>query len=234
MTSLLFLGFLIGMRHALEADHVAAVATLATETRSLKSAIKQGAIWGSGHTLALFAFGSAAILSDSVIPETLAHWLEFAVGVMLVLLGLSVIRRMIRERVHFHLHRHGDDTLHFHAHKHSNVAHHDPMAHQHSHNPLHAGKALFVGLMHGMAGSAALILLTLQTVDSTATALLYMLLFGIGSIVGMAALSIVIAIPLRQSARGLTWLNNGLHLVIGLATVALGALLIMETGGGLI
>ena len=84
--------------------------------------------------------------------------------------------------------------------------------------------------MHGMAGSAALIILTLQSVDSVATGLFYILLFGIGSIVGMAALSIVIAIPLRHSAKGLTWLNNGLQAVIGLATIALGSTLIYDIG----
>ncbi len=230
MLSLLFIGFLIGMRHALEADHVAAVATLATTTNSLKSAIKHGAVWGMGHTIALFMFGSIVILTDSVMPETMAQGLEFAVGVMLVGLGIEVIRKMLRERVHFHTHRHGEQKQHFHAHKHEQHAPHHADKHQHEHSKLFPRKALFIGLMHGMAGSAALILLTLQTVSSPLTGLLYMLLFGIGSIVGMAALSVVIAIPLRHSAKGLTWLNNGLQGLIGIATIALGSTLVYDIG----
>jgi len=234
MLSLLFIGFLIGMRHALEADHVAAVATLATTTNSLKSAVKHGAVWGMGHTLALFVFGSIVILTDSIMPETMALSLEFAVGVMLVGLGLEVIRKMLKEKVHFHTHKHGDNKQHFHAHKHEHdVKHktaHNPEKHQHEHKEVFPRKAFFIGLMHGMAGSAALILLTLQTVSSPLTGLLYMLLFGIGSIIGMAALSVVIAIPLRHSATGLTWLNNGLQTVIGLATIALGSTLIYDIG----
>jgi high-affinity nickel permease len=230
MLSLLFIGFLIGMRHALEADHVAAVATLATTTDSLKSAVKQGAVWGLGHTIALFLFGSIVILTDIVMPETMALGLEFIVGIMLLVLGIDVIRKMIRDKVHFHTHQHGKNKQHFHAHKHKNETLHDPKQHQHKHSSKFPRKALFIGLMHGMAGSAALILLTLQTVTSPLTGLMYILLFGIGSIIGMAALSVVIAIPLRHSAKGLTWLHNGLQGVIGLATIVLGSSLIYSTG----
>ncbi len=230
MLSLLFIGFLIGMRHALEADHVAAVATLATTTNSLNSAIKQGAVWGLGHTIALFIFGSIVILTDSIMPEHLALGLEFVVGIMLLVLGIDVIKRMIRDKVHFHTHQHGKNKQHFHAHKHKNETVHNPQQHQHKHTSKFPRRALFVGLMHGMAGSAALILLTLQTVSSPVTGLVYILLFGIGSIAGMAALSVVIAIPLRHSAKGLTWLNNGLQAVIGIATIALGSTLIYSTG----
>lgn len=234
MLSLLFIGFLIGMRHALEADHVAAVATLATTTNSLKSAVKHGAVWGVGHTLALFAFGSTVILTDSIMPETMALGLEFAVGVMLVGLGIEVIRKMLKEKVHFHTHKHDNNKQHFHAHKHEHKIQHSADKHQHEHNNVFPRKALFVGLMHGMAGSAALILLTLQTVSSPLTGLLYMLLFGIGSIIGMAALSVVIAIPLRHSATGLTWLNNGLQMIIGIATIALGSTLVYDTASNFI
>ncbi len=230
MLSLLFIGFLIGMRHALEADHVAAVASLATTTNSLKSAVKHGAVWGLGHSITLFLFGSIVILTDSIMPESMALGLEFIVGIMLLVLGVDVIRRMIRDKVHFHTHQHGKNKQHFHAHKHINEVVHEPKQHQHEHSNKFPRRALFVGLMHGMAGSAALILLTLETVTSPLIGLMYMLLFGIGSIMGMAALSIVIAIPLRQSAKGLTWLNNALQGVIGVATIVLGSMLIYDTG----
>lgn len=228
--SLLLLGFLIGMRHAVESDHVAAVASLATRSRSITDAVRQGAAWGLGHTLTLFLFGSIVLVLDSVMPERLAHTLELLVGVMLVGLGIDVLRRLIQEQVHFHVHRHHDGEVHFHAHSHAGESGHDPDRHHHRHAEGFPVRALLVGLMHGMAGSAALILLTLQTVRSPWTGVLYIALFGIGSMIGMALLSLVIAIPLRASARGVTWLHNGLQAVVGVATIAIGAVLIYEIG----
>jgi len=234
--SLLSLGFLLGMRHAVETDHVAALASLATRSRGVADTIRQGAIWGIGHTLTLFVFGSCVLLMDGIIPQRLAQGLEFAVGLMLIVLGLDVLRRLRRERIHFHAHRHDDGRQHFHAHSHTGETGHAAL-HHHQHPrqgfPL---RALCVGLMHGMAGSAALILLTLQTVPSPLTGMLYIALFGIGSIAGMALLSVVIAIPLRYSATGLTWLHNGLQAAIGSATIVIGCRLAYEIGisGGLL
>ena len=235
--SLLSLGFLLGMRHALEADHMAAVASLATRSTSVSDTVRQGAVWGMGHTLTLFVFGSMVLLMDSMIPQRLAQGLEFAVGVMLVLLGIDVLRRVIHERVHFHVHRHDNDSCHFHAHSHAGEEGH-PAIHRHLHPTRTAFplRALFVGVMHGMAGSAALILLTLQTVDSPWTGMFYIALFGFGSIAGMAALSAVIAVPLRYSASGLTRLHHGLQIVIGSVTLVVGSMMVYEIGvvGGLL
>jgi len=227
---LLLLGFFIGMRHALEADHVAAVAALATKTTSVKSAIKQGAVWGLGHTITLFLFSSIVIMTDSIVPEKFANGLEFIVGIMLVFLGGDVLRRLIRDKIHFHSHQHDNEVTHFHAHKHTSEKKHADSAHRHEHASGFPIRALYVGLMHGMAGSAALIILTLQSVDSVTTGLLYILMFGIGSIIGMAALSFIIAIPLRHSAKGLTWLNNSLQAIIGFATIILGSTLVYDIG----
>lgn len=229
--SLLLLGFLIGMRHALEADHLAAVAALATGAHSVKHIVKQGAAWGLGHSLSLFLFGGVVVGLGVVLPETMAQWLELAVGIMLVILGGDVIRRMVRDRVHFHTHFHANGTQHFHAHRHpSREVRHDVQRHDHSHVQGFPIRALLVGVMHGMAGSAALILLTLNTVGSPPLAFLYMLLFGLGSIAGMALLSVVIAVPLRASARGLTWVHNGLQVVVGFATVGFGVMLVYRSG----
>lgn len=235
MISLLFLGFVIGMRHALEADHVAAVASLATRELSVRQAVRQGAVWGAGHTITLFLFGSIVLWVDTAIPERVAEGLELAVGIMLVILGIDVLRRLIRERVHFHVHRHADGTRHFHAHTHARgMRHEEPAAHGHLHPDRFPLRALGVGLMHGMAGSAALILLTLEAVRSPWTGMLYMLLFGLGSVLGMAVLSAVIAIPLRRTVRGLTGLHQALHATIGVATVALGAWVVLQTAPTLI
>lgn len=231
--SLLLLGFLLGMRHALETDHVAAVASLATRSTSVTDSVRLGAVWGLGHTLTLFVFGSMVLLMDSMIPQRLALGLEFAVGLMLVLLGIDVLWRVMHERVHFHVHRHGNGIRHFHAHLHAGEQGH-PAIHRHHHPAWDAFplRALFVGLMHGMAGSAALIMLTLQAVDSPWTGMFYIALFGIGSIAGMAALSVVIAVPLR----GLSGLHNGLQVIVGTVTLIVGSMLVYETGivGGLL
>jgi high-affinity nickel permease len=227
MTSLLIFGFLLGMRHALEADHLAAVAAISTKEHSLKASIKHGAIWGLGHTTTLFFFGSLLILMNTVITHQMADRLEFAVGIMLVLLGFDVLRRIIKERIHYHTHRHNNATTHFHAHSHIGENHHIQSKHQHSHEKF-PYRTLLIGFMHGLAGSAALILLTLDTIDSVPLSMVYILLFGVGSIVGMATLSTVIAVPLRASSK-LTWLHNGLQMSIGLFTFCLGTSIIYQS-----
>ena len=222
MGSVLVLGLLVGMRHALEADHVAAVAALTQRSRGLRSAIHLGAAWGLGHTLTLFVAGTIVLSLDSVMPEQIARIFEFAVGIMLVLLGADVLRRTIAARVHFHVHRHADGTIHFHAHSHADEGDHASSRHDHVHEHGLSGRALAVGLMHGLAGSAALILLTIGQIDSFFWALAYLALFGAGSMIGMAALSVVIAVPLQRLARKLSWAHNVMGAVIGLVTIGLG------------
>ena len=229
MFSILFLGLLIGMRHALEADHVAAVASLVTKETSVANTVKHGAVWGLGHTITLFIFGSIVILMDSLMPEKIALGLELVVGLMLIILGIDVIKRVYKEKVHFHRHKHNDGKEHFHAHSHKGEKEHKPEVHEHEHKSRFPLRTLFVGLMHGMAGSAALILLTLQTVKSPFIGILYMLLFGVGSMLGMAVLSVIISIPLRYSSNGLTWLHNGFHIAIGVTTIILGTALAYES-----
>lgn len=231
MFSILFLGFLIGIRHAFEADHVAAVASMATKSHSIRQTVKQGAVWGLGHTLTLFLFGGIVMYANQIVPEDLARWLEFAVGVMLVFLGFDVLRRMIRDRIHFHAHRHENGVHHFHAHSHKGqvVAVTHPVQHQHEHKSGFPVRALFIGLMHGMAGSAALILLTLNAVSAPVWGLIYIALFGIGSILGMATISLVLALPLKK-ARSMTALHNGMQGVIGGGTIVLGLITMTSVG----
>lgn len=225
--SLLLLGFLLGIRHAVEADHIAAVASLSANNPGIKSTIRQGAMWGLGHTITLFVFGSLALLVDSIIPGPFAAALEFAVGVMLVVLGFDVIIRLYRKRVHFHVHQHNGEVQHLHAHSHYSDVPHKLSPHRHEHAAGFPRRALLVGLMHGMAGSATLILLTLQTVDSPFTGLAYMACFGIGSMAGMALLSAIIAVPLCYSAKRNTLLFNGLSIVVAAVTAGIGATMVM-------
>jgi ABC-type nickel/cobalt efflux system permease component RcnA len=230
MISILFLGFLLGMRHAIEADHVAAVASLSTRVNSVWQGVRQGAAWGLGHTLTLFLFGSIVLFVANIVPDRIVQGIEFAVGIMLIILGGDVLRRVARERIHFHAHSHSAGEKHFHAHSHKGESGgvHNPDRHEHTHREGFPVRALLVGLMHGMAGSAALILLTLQTMTSPWLGLVYIAIFGVGSIVGMGLFSLVIAIPLR-AARHLTWVYNGLQIVIGMATVALGIFTLAQT-----
>jgi ABC-type nickel/cobalt efflux system permease component RcnA len=190
--------------------------------------VKHGLTWGLGHTLTLFAFAGAAILLGRAIPETIARPMETAVGAMLIGLGAHVLWRLWRNRVHFHKHDHGDGTVHFHAHSHAGeTAPHVRTAHAHEHG--FRWRTLLVGLMHGMAGSAALLVLAVSQASSPAVGLGYVALFGIGSMIGMGALSTVIAVPLAISARWLTWANRGLQGAVGLATIAIGIMTVVET-----
>ena len=225
MFGILGLGFLLGMQHALEADHIAAVSSIAARRSHVGDIVKHGLTWGLGHTLTLFAFAGAAILLGHAIPEHLARPLETAVGIMLVGLGAHVLWRLWRDRVHFHAHGHGGGTF---AHPRPQpcsksrgpTVPHARMIHEHPHG--FRWRTLLVGLMHGMAGSAALLVLTVSQASSPAVGLAYVALFGIGSMIGMGALSTVIAVPLAVSARWLTWANGGLQGVVGVVTIAIG------------
>ena len=201
MFGILGLGFLLGMQH--------------------------GLTWGLGHTLTLFVFAGAAVLLGHAIPEGLARPLETAVGVMLVGLGAHLLWRLWRERLHFHRHSH-DGVVHFHAHSHAG----ETVPHAHVHILRSHGfrwRTLLVGLMHGMAGSAALLVLTVTQASSAAAGLGYIALFGIGSMIGMGLLSTVIAVPIAVSARWLTWTNRSLQGVVGLVTIAIGLNTIVAT-----
>jgi ABC-type nickel/cobalt efflux system permease component RcnA len=219
-TSLLFLGLLLGLRHALEADHLAAVASLATRSRSLRSTVLQGVSWGLGHTLTLLAVGGLCLLLRATIPERLAGALEGAVGVMLLLLGADVLWRLRRGGVHVHPHRHADGSLHLHAHRHAPGEAHDPQHHEHLH--VLSRRALLVGLVHGLAGSAALLLITVSAISSLWLGVAYIAVFGLGSILGMAALSVIIALPLQGPSKLAGW-SKSLEAVIGVSTLLIGA-----------
>ncbi len=227
MITLLLFGFFIGMRHALEADHLAAVAAISTKEHSLKASIKHGAIWGMGHTITLFIFGSIVIILNTVISTELAEKLEFVVGIMLFFLGIDVLRRIVKDRIHYHVHKHGESIVHFHAHSHQGEEDHEGSKHEHSHVKF-PYRTLFIGLVHGLAGSAALVLLTLDTANTIPFSLLYILLFGLGSILGMMLLSMIITVPLRASQK-LTWLHNGLQLSIGVLTLSVGASIVFNS-----
>jgi hypothetical protein len=227
MFGILGLGFLLGMQHALEADHIAAVSSIAARRSQIGDIVKHGLTWGLGHTLTLFVFAGIAILLGRAIPETAAKPIEGAVGVMLIGLGAHVLWRLWRDRVHFHRHGHADGTVHFHAHSHAgDTQPHTRTAHTHEHG--FRWRTLLVGLMHGMAGSAALLVLAVTQASSPVAGLGYVALFGIGSMIGMGALSAIIAVPLAVSARFLTVANRALQGTVGAVTIAIGLVTLVE------
>lgn len=226
---ILLLGFFIGMQHAMEADHVAAVSSIASGESSVSKIISHGAFWGIGHTVTLAAVAGSVIIFGATISDGMGSLLELIVGVMLVGLGAHVIWRLIRERVHFHGHSHDDGTFHMHAHSHKGETEkHDRNQHAHEHPQSLPWRTLAVGLMHGMAGSGALVVLTATQVTTPLAGFLYVLLFGVGSIIGMAALSGLIAIPLKYTARSLTWANWTMRGGIGVATIGLGIVVVAD------
>lgn len=230
MNTALVLGFLLGMRHALESDHVAAVATLATRSGSIRDTVLLGAVWGLGHTLTLVLACSAVLFVGVLIPARVAYGLELAAALMLVVLGVDVVRRLRRGRIHLHRHRHADGTTHVHAHAHQEgldgpCAHRHAL-HDHDHLPGCARRALLVGVMHGMAGSAALIMLAIPLGRSALAGLSYVLLFGGGSVAGMALFSAVVAIPLRWSAQRFAGLNAVLQGAVGALSIGIGIALL--------
>jgi hypothetical protein len=232
-------GLLLGMQHATEADHLAAVASLASRERSLKYGVLHGVAWGIGHTFMLLLVAGALGVLGWVISPLLAGRMEQVVGVMLIVLGIAVLRRLRRERIHFHTHSHGAHAnvltapagmTHFHAHSHAGAARPHPSdPHEHPHRlPL---RSVVVGMVHGMAGSAALALLASQSMPTPGWMLVYIGVFGAGSILGMALLSGALAIPLGLTARYLTRVYRILNVAVALFSIGLGARILFILGG---
>ena len=222
MSAILLLGFLLGVRHALEADHVAAVATLATRSHRLRDTVTVAAWWGTGHAAALIVLGSILVVVGVSLPDGLARFFEAIVGLVLVALGLDVLRRLRSKRVHFHVHAHGDAIPHVHAHAHEGDVDHDLARHDHAHPRGLLARSLAVGSLHGLAGSGALVLLSMESAGSPAQALAYLVLFAVGSVVGMVLFSVAISLPLRLSSRWLERTAGGLEATLGLVSIVLG------------
>jgi len=225
--SVLGLGFVLGLKHALDADHVVAVTTIVSEKRGLLSSAIVGAVWGLGHTAALLAVGIVVILLQAQIPERVALALEFGVAIMLVILGLNLLRKLLRSKdLHTHAHQHGG---HFHAHPHLHEHAEGEAPHTH-HGMEVGGKPFLIGLVHGMAGSAALMLLVLASIPSPLIGLLYIAIFGIGSVGGMLLMSAAISLPFAFTATKFLRLNFAVRIVAGLFSVGFGIFMMYEIG----
>jgi sulfite exporter TauE/SafE len=224
--AILGFGFALGLKHATEADHLAAVSTIVTERKSLLGSAIIGGIWGLGHTISLFVAGVFVLLLNFQISEQTERLLEFGVGIMLVLLGLNVLRKLSQGgRLHFHAHEHGE-RVHVHPHIHRKATDEPHTHHGFSFNP----RALLIGMMHGLAGSAALMLLIIPTIKSQAIGLLYILVFGVGSIGGMMLMSLLVGLPFTLTASRFNRFNHILQSLAGLVSVGLGLYIIYEKG----
>lgn len=219
--AVLLIGFVFGLYHAIEADHLAAVSAIVSEHKNVLTASIIGGFWGLGHTISLFIVGALVIFVRFQISESTEGMLEGIVGIMLVALGLNAVRKIFTaEKIHSHTHEH-DGRLHSHIH-----LHHDE-ARESSHHRF-APRSVAVGMVHGLAGSAGLMLLVLPTISSPAVALLYIAIFGIGSIVGMMIMSLLIGLPLYFTAERFTAVNKAIRFAAGGFSLAWGALLINE------
>jgi sulfite exporter TauE/SafE len=221
---ILILGFLLGLKHATEADHLAAVSTIVTERKSLLGSALIGGLWGVGHTISLLAAGIFVLLLDFRISEQVERILEFCVGLMLVTLGVNVLQKILRGgELHFHAHKHGARE-HAHPHIHDQQTIESNTHHGFSFSP----RALIVGMVHGLAGSAALMLLIIPTIESKSMGLLYIIIFGVGSIGGMMLMSFLVGLPFHLTALRLNRFNLLLRSVAGLFSVGLGLWIVYE------
>lgn len=229
----LALGFAVGLAHALDADHVAAVAAMMNRGDGRRGIIARGAAWGLGHTLALFAICSTVLLLGLTISSRTGAALELAVGVMIVLLGLRVLWRLWHERIHIHAHEH-DGHRHVHAHSHKDeVQAHATSPHDHRHSVRDLFPTLGVGLVHGAAGSAGLLVLTLASAESAWQAMAAFALFGLGSLIGMTFLTAAASYPLSLIHRGALWMRASLAVAVGSLAVIVGGGLVLESLDGL-
>jgi ABC-type nickel/cobalt efflux system permease component RcnA len=249
--AIVLLGFFLGMRHATDPDHVIAVTTIVARQRSRVGGVVIGAVWGVGHTLTILVVGAGIVLLDWVIPPRVGLALELAVGVMLVALGFATLSGSTPDveaaatpgghdhlPVHAHAHPHGD---YVHTHPHG----HDPEAHPHEpdQTPLarldrrlgalgsyRLVRPLVVGVVHGLAGSAAVALLVLATIRDPRWSVLYLMIFGVGTIAGMMLVTTLLAWPFARVGTRVVTVHRGLRMAAGMVSVAFGLFVAYRIG----
>ena len=244
LVSILLLGFFLGMRHATDPDHVIAVTTIVARQRRVGAAALIGVLWGIGHTLTMVAVGGAIIVFGVVIPPRLGLTMELSVALMLILLGLLNVAGIMRwitaiaTPVHVHPHRHGDYA---HSHAHGQT----PAAHGHAEDDTAIARLdrrlgglglyqmlrpLVVGVVHGLAGSAAVALLVLATIPDPWWGIAYLVVFGAGTIAGMMLITAATALPFTYTVSCLAAVNRHLVLASGVASIGFGLFLVYRIG----
>ncbi len=227
----LALGIVLGLKHALDPDHVVAVSTIVSEYRNPLRSFWVGISWGLGHTTTLLLVGIVIIALRLTIPERLALFLEFGVGIMLVGLGAQVIYSFQKKKVHQHAHGHQEDA-HTHFHSHAANPAHSPEHHgvRGVGKPFFRKKSYIIGTVQGLAGSAALTLLVLASIDSPLAGIGYILLFGLGSVLSMGVMTVIISLPFVFSANRLPNLNSFIQPGVGVLSILFGVFLMYRIG----
>jgi high-affinity nickel permease len=219
--SILAIGFLLGLQHATEADHLAAVSTIVSEKKNLLASSIIGGMWGIGHTISLFVVGLLVIFLKLQITESLEAKLEAGVGIMLVLLGLNALRKLLFTKdLHVHKHDHG-------GHEHLHLHDHSKNSEEKWHHNL-SPRSVVIGMIHGLAGSAALMLLVVPTIKSPYWAVAYILIFGVGSIGGMMLMSFIVGLPFHFTATNFVNLNKIIRFSAAIFSFGLGIYIVYE------
>jgi len=227
---LLGLGFILGLKHSLDADHLVAITTLVSEKRSLISTSLVGVLWGIGHTSILLLTGIVVLAIDMKVPETVALGIEFLVALVLIAMGLNVMRKLAGGgKVHHHPHRHGE-VLHTHPHVHSHGTGHDATAHSHSRTRRTSMTSLFLGMLHGLAGSAGLMLLVTATIKDFWVGVTYICVFGIGSTGGMWIMSMLVGLPFLLTEGRFRLAHTAIRAAAGIASILVGVFIGWEIG----
>ncbi len=219
------IGLLLGFRHAFEPDHLAAVSTLATRQGSVWAASRLGLAWAVGHTASVGVVVGLIMLGGLHLPARFSPAADFLVALLLIGLGGSVLWRYARGRWHMHRHAHagkGAPHLHLHSHAHGG-------AHAHTHARWDGRRSLGFGLLHGLAGSGAIMVLLVATVPTAGLKVAYVAAFGVGTILGMLAVSMTLVAVVRFASRSGTRWATVLHLGSAVASVAVGVLLMSHT-----
>jgi high-affinity nickel permease len=239
LLSIVALGFFLGMRHATDADHVVAVTTIVSRERTIRSAALIGVLWGLGHTITIFLVGSLIILFGIVIPPRLGLTMELSVGLMLILLGILNLSGMLR----WIAQTFGAGTPH--THSHGEFVHtHTPQGSTQENSPslgwmdrafgrlglYQLLRPLAVGIVHGLAGSAAIALLVLTTIRVPVWAMIYLLVFGLGTVAGMMLITAAIAVPFTLSETRFARMNRVLATASGIISLVFGLLIVYEMG----
>ncbi len=199
--SIIALGFFLGMRHATDPDHVVAITTIVSREHSVSRAAWTGAVWGLGHTVTIVLVGGAIILFNVVIPARLGLLMELSVGLMLVVLGVMNVTNTTHAPKNWLLQ-----------------------------TQTSVSRPLVVGIVHGLAGSAAVALLVLTTIRTPAWAIAYLLVFGLGTVLGMVVVTTLIAMPFAYTSREYSITNRRLQMATGVISIGFGILLTYKIG----